>query len=89
MTKNNRESEGYNSGKTGKNKLHKLSLGCDSDYDAAQLWINPSAPTHTHMHTANTTSVIVSDGLKSFQSAGDPVIPYRLGLRPNSRLRSN
>ena len=79
-----------------KGKLHKLALGCDSDYDGAQLWINLSAPTHTHEHThvththrANTTSVIVSDGQKSFQSGGDPVIPHSPGLRPSSRLGSS
>lgn len=78
-----------------KGKLHKLALGCDSDYDGAQLWINLSAPyTHTHTtytrhtHRANTTSVIVSDGQKSFQS-GDPVIPHSPGLRPSSRLGSS
>jgi len=77
-------------GQQRKSKLHKLGLGCDSDYDGAQLWINPLVPTYTHIHThtANTTSGIVSHTQKSFQSGGDPVIPHRLEPKLSSSLRS-
>lgn len=86
--------EGNNLVKKGKNYwLHNLAWcdWCDSDYDGAQLWINLSVPTHTHTHVqrVNTTSVIVSDGQKSFQSGGDPVIPHSPGLRPSSKLGSS
>lgn len=39
------------------NKLHKLALGCDSDYDSAQLWINLlCSNTHIHTHTRMLTN---------------------------------
>lgn len=69
----------------GNDKLHKLTT-CELDYDSAQMWINPNVPTHTGTlrgrdgERKNTRSVIVSNGQKTFQCGGNPVIPQRLGF---------
>ena len=84
MDKQDRKGGENNLGKKGKNnKLHKLASGCDSDYDGCGLTsMLQHTHTHKHTHTQGEHNVIVSDGQKSFQSGGDPVIPHRPGLRP-------